>query len=195
MQSDAELMLAFQAGDQESFEKLFMRHQVGVFNFFYRLMGNREAAEDQTQEVFFRVYSHAANYVQTAKFTTYLYRIAKNAWIDHIRRTRRRGRMQSLDKDTAEGVNLYARLPAQTDKPDARLQQQDRAQAIEEAIESLPEEQRIVFVLSEVQGMKYTEIADTLGIPVGTVKSRMHVAVQRLRAFLARRGLTGNRAE
>lgn len=191
MISDADLMLEFQQGKREAFEKLVMRHQVGIFNFFYRLLGNRELAEDQTQEVFLRLYTHADSYVNSAKFTTYMYRIAKNSWIDHIRRQKRRGRMQSLDKETENGVNLYDRLSAQTDEPHKRLEQEDRRVMIDEALENLPEEQRLVFVLSEVQGMKYSEISETLDIPVGTVKSRMHVAVNRLKEFLTRRGITG----
>lgn len=189
MQSDADLMLEFQRGDRQSFEKLVLRHQMGLFNFFYRLTGQRELAEDLTQEVFFRVYSHAQNYVRRAKFTTYLYRVAKNAWIDHIRRVKRRGRMASLDREDHEGRNLYDRLHAEAEDPDEALRREDQARLIEDALASLSEDQRLCFVLSEVQGMKYAEISETLDIPVGTVKSRMHVAVRRLRDFLERRGI------
>ncbi len=189
MATDAELMREFQQGYREAFEKLVLRHQVGLFNFFMRLLGQREAAEDQTQEVFLRLYLHSGSYVETAKFTTYLYRIAKNSWIDHLRKIGRRGKMHSLDQETAAGQNLYGYLDANTTSPLERLEQQDRAEMVDQAIAGLPEEQRVVFVLSEVQGMKYAEIAATLGIPVGTVKSRMHVAMQRLRVFLTRRGV------
>jgi len=191
MMTDVELMAQFQQGNREAFEKLVMRHQVGVFNFFMRLMNSREAAEDQTQEVFLRLYLHAERYEETAKFTTYLYRIARNCWIDHLRRVRRRGRMQSLDRESAEGVNLYEQLAADTEAPDGRVEAEDRVGIINGAIEALPEDQRVVFVLAEVQGMKYADIADTLGIPLGTVKSRMHVAVQRLRDYLQRHGIVG----
>lgn len=192
MQNDADLMLAFQQGKRDAFEKLVLRHQVGLFNFFFRMTGDRELAEDLTQEVFFRVYSHARSYVRSAKFTTYLYRIAKNAWIDHLRRIKRRGRMASLDKEDENGLNFYDRLSAESEDPDARLEREDTSRMIEEALDTLPEEQRICFVLSEVQGMKYAEISETLEIPVGTVKSRMHVAMQRLREFLERRGYQHN---
>jgi len=189
MKTDVELMTEFQQGNRDAFEKLVMRHQVGVFNFFMRLMNDRDAAEDQTQDVFLRLYLHAENYEVTAKFTTYLYRIARNCWIDHLRRTKRRGRLQSLDKETAEGVNLYEQLAAPVEEPDAKAKAADRATVVRAAIEALPEEQRVVFVLSEVQGMKYADIAVALEIPVGTVKSRMHVAVERLRDYLMRHGV------
>lgn len=192
VKTDADLMQAFQEGDRESFEKLVLRHQMGVFNFFMRMLsGDRAAAEDMTQEVFFRIFLHAGNYERTAKFTTYLYRIAKNCWIDHLRRIKRRGVPRSLDKEMAEGFTLHDQLESDADDPGRRLESDDRRRIIEEALESLPEEQRVVFVLSEVQGMKYAEIGETLQIPVGTVKSRMHTAVQRLRDALERRGIVG----
>lgn len=190
MMSDADLMLEFKQGNREAFEKLVMRHQVGLFNFFYRLLGNREMAEDQTQEVFFRIYLHAESYQHTAKFTTYLYRIAKNSWIDYLRKKKRRGRIDSLDRENEEGMNLYERIAADSEAPDEKMHREDRAGIIAKAIDSLPEEQRIAFVLSEVQGMKYQDISETLDIPIGTVKSRMHVAVSRLREYLQRHGIT-----
>lgn len=191
MQSDVELMRQFQRGERDAFERLVLRHQIGVFNFFMRLLRDRQAAEDQTQEVFFRLYLHAGGYEESAKFTTYLYRIARNCWIDYLRKSRRRGLVRSLDKENPEGVNLYDSLPANTDRPPDRLEAEDKGRIVNEALESLPEEQKVVFILSEVQGMKYADISEALGIPVGTVKSRMHIAIQRLRDFLSRRGVVG----
>ncbi len=189
MKTDIELMTEFQQGNRDAFEKLVLRHQMGVFNFFVRMTNDRESAEDQTQEVFLRLYRNASRYQVAAKFTTYLYRIARNCWIDHLRRSRRRGRMVSLDKENAEGVNLYDNIAADTNDPASRLEARDRASIVNQAIDSLPEEQRVVFVLSEVQGMKYAQIAETLEIPEGTVKSRMHVAISRLRDYLIRHGV------
>ncbi len=191
MKTDAELMTAFREGDAEAFEKLVLRHQMGLFNFFYRLVGDRQTAEDQTQEVFFKLYLHAGNYVETAKFTTYLYKIAKNCWIDFYRRRKRRASPRSLDVDVDEGLSLHERIPADVEPPAARMERWDRQEVVMKAVAALPEEQRMVFVLSEVQGMKYAEIAQTLDIPVGTVKSRMHVAVNRLRESLTRAGIMG----
>jgi len=189
MKTDVELMTEFQQGNRDAFEKLVMRHQMGVFNFFVRMTSDREAAEDQTQEVFLRLYQNAHRYQVTAKFTTYLYRIARNCWIDQLRRNKRRGHMLSLDKENAQGVNLYDNLAADTNNPAGRLEARDLANVVNQAIDSLPEEQKVVFVLSEVQGMKYAQIAETLEIPEGTVKSRMHVAISRLRDYLIRHGV------
>jgi len=190
MLTDADLMRAHQLGDKNAFEELINRHQNGLLNFFYRLVHDRELAEDHTQEVFLKIYLHADSYRQEAKFTTYLYRVAKNCWIDQLRKTKRRGYVHSLDKEFENGVNLYERLAADTKEPGARLEEKDRAAVIEEAIQSLPEEQRVVFVLAEVQEMKYADIAETLDVPVGTVKSRMHVATRRLRELLENKGLS-----
>lgn len=189
MKTDPDLMRELQEGSRLAFDKLFLRHQVGVYGFFARLSGDQELAEDLTQEVFLRLYLHAGTYTPSAKFTTYLYRIARNCWIDQLRRKKTRGTMDSLDRPLSGDMVLADRLAAEVESPEARLERADRAQAVREGLAGLPEEQRVVFVLSEVQGLKYQEIADILEIPVGTVKSRMHVAVNRLREFLTKRGV------
>ncbi len=192
--TDAELMLRFQQGDREAFDKIVLRHQVDLFNFFYRLMGDRHAAEDHTQEVFLRLVLHADTYEPLAKFTTYLYRIARNCWIDSQRRHKRQHKVQSLDQtlrnhgDGEKAENLYDRLAASSDDPAAALEQSRQQTLVEEALAHLPEELQIVVVLSEVKGMKYADIAETLDIPLGTVKSRMHTAMQRLREYLETKG-------
>ena len=190
MATDVDLMVSFQQGDRESFEKLVRRHQVGLFNFFHRLLfHNRELAEDLTQEVFFRLYLHAGSYVATAKFTTYLYRIARNCWIDHVRKAGRRGTHHSLDVEDEDGGRYSDRFAGREPEPLDVAERNDAVDWVNRGIETLPEEQRLVFVLGEIQGMKYADIGETLNIPVGTVKSRMHVAVQRLRKFLTRHGI------
>lgn len=189
MKSDAELMLDFQAGEAEAFEKLVLRHQTGLLNFFARMTNDAAGAEDLTQEVFLRVYRHADGYEPTAKFATYLYRIARNCWIDSVRKHKRRGKVVSLDKTSEAGQPYRDALECGDDGPVAAMERNEQGRAIEEALAKLPEEQRLVFVLSEVQGMKYAEIGETLGVPVGTVKSRMHVAVRRLRDLLEQAGI------
>lgn len=184
VKTDAELMIAFQTGDRESFDLLLKRHHVGLYNFFIRMVGNAAEAEDLTQEVFIKVFRHAARYRQTAKFTTYLYRIAKNTWLDWLRKRKRRGVMVSLDQDDGDGYNLYRRIAGRSKDPLDALLSSETGQQVHAAITGLSEEHRLVFVLAEVQGMAYAEIAETLDIPEGTVKSRMHNAVHKLRERL-----------
>lgn len=181
VKTDADLMLAFKDGDVEAFDALASRHQVGLYNFFLRLRADGAEAEDLTQEVFCKLYQHADRYEVRAKFTTYLYRIAKNAWLDHVRKRSRRGVMASLDRTDESGRTLYDRLPGEPTDPLAGLVAGEEADEVQAAIQALPEEQRMVFVLAEVQEMPYAEIAETLEIPEGTVKSRMHNAVHKLR--------------
>lgn len=190
MASDRELIAAFQAGRQEAFEQIVLRHQVGLINFFYRFLGDRERAEDYTQEVFLRLYLHADRYVPTAKLTTYLYHIAKNLCLDDLRRRKRQGPMQSIDHETQEGYSLRDELIAEEETPSDQLEGKDRERIVQEALAKLPEEQRLVVVLSEIRGMKYKEIAEILEIPVGTVKSRMHTAMHKLREILEQKGIT-----
>jgi len=187
MKTDPDLMREFRQGDETAFDKLVKRHQVGLLNFFFRLVWDHSLAEDLTQEVFLRLYTHKNDYEPQAKFTTYLYRIGRNCWIDYLRRTKSERRNLSLDAQNAGGGTLAEVLPLKnTEDPQASARKDELADALVEAIDELPEEHKLVFVLSEVQGMKYLEISETLNIPVGTVKSRMFHAVKRLKDTLSR---------
>ncbi|HXG60126.1 MAG TPA: sigma-70 family RNA polymerase sigma factor [Planctomycetota bacterium] len=187
--SDAELVAAFQKGKLAAFQALVDRHQRSLINFFYHLTWDRQAAEDCAQEVFLRLYAHLDRYEPQAKFTTFLFRVARNLWIDRMRsEAAHGGRPVSLEAVTArdgEGASLAARLPAEGPTPVDVLSRREAQEALRRALDRLPEEQKAVVILSELQGMKYQEIAQILDIPVGTVKSRMHAAMERLKTLLA----------
>jgi RNA polymerase sigma-70 factor (ECF subfamily) len=123
-----------------------------------------------------------------AKFRTWMYRIAKNYWIDRCRERAAAPNMGSLDapirEDEGRAMTLTDTVEGDTPRPAEELRRQEIGQAILAAVNRLPEEQRLVFVLSENQGMRYAEISEVMEIPVGTVKSRMHAAVRRLRELL-----------
>ncbi len=192
MTPDAELMQAFRDGDHSAFTKLTLRHEVGLLNFFLRMGASQADAEDLVQDVLLKVYRAAERYESKALFTTWLYRIARNCWIDTMRRCGRQPGLVSADKESAAtGTTIAETLPSHTPQPSARMEQSETATLIHEAIGQLPELQREVFVLSEIQGMKYQEIAETLDVPLGTVKSRMFMAVHSLRQTLAAHGLSG----
>ena len=186
---DSELMLSTARGDLEAFRLLVERHQSGIINFFHRLTWDRYIAEDCAQEVFCRVYRARQNYQATARFTTYLYRIARNYWIDRCRKLGRRPREFSLDAPSGT-----AKSPGETSfsdgvaggeiSPQEALSRKELQETVRSAIDALPEGQRLVILLAETQGLKYQEIAEILQIPLGTVKSRMHAAVGRLRGSL-----------
>jgi len=186
--TDSDLMLEFQrTGDEAIFEELVRKYQKPLINFFHRLVWDREQAEDLAQEVFCRVFVHRGSYEAKAKFNTYLFRIARNLWIDHSRSRGKLPHVSSLSMPLHEGgkgEELIDTIPAP--QPDAaRLESEsDLARKLQWALGQLSEEQRLVFTLAKNQGMKYAEIAETLRIPLGTVRSRMHSAVQKLQKLL-----------
>jgi len=172
--------------DDVQFERLVKQHQVGLLNFFYRLVWDRAVAEDLTQEVFLKLYTRRTGFEPRAKFSTYLYRVGRNCWIDWLRRTKHSRKNRSLDAEDNLGHTLAESVPNRSSAPQDGLQRSETSVRIQEALDSLPEEHRVVFTLSEMQGLRYEEIARTLGIPVGTVKSRMFHAVKRLKEKLGR---------
>jgi len=183
---DAELMLEFQrTGNEDAFAEIVIRYQKRLLNFFYRLVWDEQHAEDLAQEVFCRVFVHAKSYQAKAKFSTYLFRIARNLWIDFHRAQGKMPQTASLSMPTgSDGSGRLLDNIAAPAEQAATGGQPDPAGSVQKALEQLSEEQRLVFIMAKSQGMKYADIADTLGIPVGTVRSRMHAAVRRLQALL-----------
>ena len=186
---DAELMRRFGEGDDAAFRRLVERHQKPLLGFFWRRCLDRALAEDCVQEVFLRLVRHRGSWRPDAQFTTYLYRIAENHWIDRWRSKKAAPPSVSLDgassDDDVESAGAFAATGA---PPGERAGQLELGEKIRRAVLRLTDEQRSVFALAEVRGMRYEDIGRTLGIPVGTVKSRMHAAVTRLRELLAEEG-------
>ncbi len=185
---DSELMARYRDGDEQAFAALVDRYQRPLVNFFYRLVWNRATAEDYAQEVFARVIRHRGSYRPEAKFSTYLFRIARNYWIDRLRERASSPPPASLETPLSgcdgQAPSLRDTVAGKEPEPPEALRQQEIGRRVRAAVEALPEEQRLVFVLSENQGLRYAEIAEVMEIPVGTVKSRMHAAVLRLRELL-----------
>jgi RNA polymerase sigma-70 factor, ECF subfamily len=182
----AELMLRAGQGDLEAFESLHGRFGKPVLNYFYRLTWDRQQSEDMTQEVFVKLWRAAPRYRPTAKFTTFMFQVAKNHWLNELDRRRRRPAPQSLEA-SPDGVPDRRQTVAWTGRgPSRTAQDHELGARIRAAIADLSPKLRDVYVLAELRGMKYREIAEELGIPLGTVKSRMHHAEKALRAFLGR---------
>jgi len=184
--SDAELIAAIQRGDLGAFRALVERHQRALVNFFFHHAWDRQIAEDCAQEVFLRLYNHLGTYEPQAKFTTFLYRVARNLWIDRLRAAAGRPGTLSLEsplKPAQEGT-LQDGIRSREEGPVELLEQRETHAALRAAIGLLPEEQRMVVLLAEIEGLKYRQIGEILEIPVGTVKSRMHTAVERLKEIL-----------
>ncbi|HZE97907.1 MAG TPA: sigma-70 family RNA polymerase sigma factor [Planctomycetota bacterium] len=184
---DAALLAALKNGELAAFAVLVDRHQRSLINFFYHLCWDRQIAEDCAQDVFLRVYSHLDRYEPQARFTTFLFKIARNLWIDRVRSAAVHGKPASLDgrSDAGEGASLGERISARSPGPVEILARREQQAALQRALDQLPEEQRSVVVLSEIQGLKYQDIGAILDIPVGTVKSRMHTAMEKLKDLLS----------
>lgn len=182
---DAELMLAFRDGDARAFETLVTRHKRGIYNFILRSVRDRARADELLQEVFLRVVRAKDRYERTAKFTTWIYAIARNLCVDESRRARFRDH-QSLDakrpgRDGDAGSNLLSRMPAKGVATDDAAEAPTLRKRMAAAIDELPDDQREVFLLRQLSGLSFREIGETLGVPENTVKSRMRYALEKLR--------------
>jgi RNA polymerase sigma-70 factor (ECF subfamily) len=184
-QRDIELMRRVRDGDRAAFAQLYEAHKGPLFNFLFRMCWDRNVAEDCLQEVMIAVWKAAPTWEPSAQVNTWIFRIARNIWINEGRRARRRpalfSHMGSSDED-GSGPDF----PDQAAGPENSTLTGEARAAVRKAIEQLPEHERMVVLLSEFEGLKYAEIAEILEIPVGTVKSRMSSASERLRALLRR---------
>ncbi len=184
---DIRVMERIRDGDQDAVILLVERgfqHELVPDSSPPLLSWDQLVAEELAQDVFVNVYRSRSRYQATAKVRTYLYRIAHNLWIDHLRRQRRH---LSLDAELGEQslrlINVL-KAPEAPDELERGARERIIRQRVQEALGNLPEGQREVFVLANNHGMKYQDIAGVLGIPEGTVKSRMHNAVRALRVEL-----------
>jgi len=183
--ADAEIMLQVKAGDDSAFAYLVQKYRRPMVNFMYRMAHNAAGAEDLAQEVFLRVYRSRETYEASAKFTTWLYRIATNLAVNHARDTRheRPENTVSLDEpDEKSGHTLD--LPDGTPSAEENLVQRERLAAIRQRVESLPERQRIAVVMHKYQQMDYRQIADVLKLSESATKSLLFRAYEALREQL-----------
>ena len=183
---DEELMVRYREGSMRAFEVLLERHRQPVFNFLYRFVRSRSTAEDLLQEVFLRVVRNAHSYRPKARFTTWLYTIARNLAIDQTRKARHQ-RTLSLDQpigNNEEGMSYLDMVPARGRPSDEQLVGRDFAISLYRALDAIPGEQREVFLLRQYHAMPFKEIAQVVGAPLNTVKSRMRYALEGLRLRL-----------
>jgi RNA polymerase sigma-70 factor (ECF subfamily) len=176
--ADIRLMLAVRAGDLDAFETLHNRHQDKVLRFFYGLTGAPHVASDLCQETFVRVWRIRKRYQATSSFAAYLFGVARVVWMEHRRKVARLWKWESPGGlDTLDAATLLT-------PPDEEAARRETAARIFAALEQLPEEQRIVFVMRTIDGLPLEDIATALDCPVNTVRSRKIFAVKRLRFLL-----------
>lgn len=175
-------------GDAEAFEQLTSQFYKKVYNVAYRATGNHEDASDVAQEAFVRAYLSLPEFRGDSSFQTWLLRITQNACLDELRRRKRR-RVSSLDEPlSVEDGEMDRQLAVAdtADGPEQALERVEIQQAVQESINSLDEEYRVVVIMRDIQGYSYNEIAEVLGINLGTVKSRLNRARHALKEMFGR---------
>ncbi len=169
---DAALALNLAAGSTAALAELVRRHQNALLNFFLR-MGAYSNGEDLVQETFLRVFRYGRRYRPSARFRTFLYTLARHVWADYCRKQQRRERLGFWLLADAAIRDEHPPTPSPRDRMDVRA-----------ALNALSPKLREVLVLSVYQGLRYREIAEVLGVPLGTVKSRMNLALENVRKML-----------
>ena len=175
LRTDQDLIASALRGETHAYGELVARYRAGVVNVVYRMCGDEFLAEEAAQEAFLRAWQHLAGYRPEHAFRTWVYRIAVNAALDVLRRDRR---LTGLD-DLAEEY-----LVEEAADPEETLEERERARRVRGALHALSPANRAALVLREYSGMSYAEIASTLGIPLGTVMSRLNSARSQLRKEL-----------
>jgi RNA polymerase sigma-70 factor (ECF subfamily) len=185
-EADETLMEMYQRGEVRSFEVLLSRHRKPVYNFILRFVGDKETAEDLLQDTFMRVIKSADTYRRQAKFTTWLYTIARHLCVDQSRRRKHR-KHASLDAPldaSQESGTLLEVIPSKDLRSDRQSVNKELLDHMQRAIATLSEEQREVFLMREFLDMPFKQIAEVVGVPENTVKSRMRYALEKLRLEL-----------
>jgi len=182
--TDEELVDAFQGGDLAAFDVLVYRWDRKIQAAIYRIMGTEEEARDLCQETFLRAYRALGGFKGEARFSSWLYQIALNLCRDRMRRSKGRT-LVSLDELEEAGNGLLQKGPTPLELVEAG----DMSRAVASAVAALPAEQREVIVLKEYQDLTFVEIAEILGVPLSTVKTRLYRGLGQLRHRLERQGI------
>lgn len=186
MESDIELMMRAKSGDDSAFTDLMRRHYKGLVNYIYRFTNNRESSEDLAQEVFLRVYRSAKTYTPQAKFSTWLYKIATNLCFTNVKA---KGREKNVSLDEME-ENIGDLKDSKSEKADDVIYRSEIKNAIFEALETLPEKERVSIILCKYEELPYEEVAEVLGCTVGAVKTHVYRGrmklVEKLKPYLKR---------
>ncbi|MCA1592918.1 MAG: sigma-70 family RNA polymerase sigma factor [Acidobacteria bacterium] len=187
--ADAELVRQAIAGSEDGFEELVRRYQRPIVAYVYRMVGDYDTALDLTQDVFIRIYGALARYSSEYKFSTWIYRIAHNASIDHLRRAGT-VRIEDFQADDGNGGTYEKPLASGAPTPEQLSERAERRSEIESVVQQLSPSYRELIVLRHAHDMSYDEIAEVTGLPLGTVKNRIFRAREAMRAQLVERGIT-----
>ena len=185
--ADRDLVTHAVAGRDDGFEELVRRYQRPIAAYVYRMVGDYEAALDLTQEVFIKVYNSLRRYRAEFKFSTWIYKIAHNAAIDHLRRYSTRGQRLTCE---FEGEQYDLPIESRRPSPEQESEKEERRAEIESVVRQLPAAYRELVLLRHSNDMSYDEIAEVTGLPLGTVKNRLFRAREAMRQEFVQRGIT-----
>jgi len=186
--TDGELISIAIGGRADGFEELVRRYQRPITGYVFRMLGDYESSLDVTQEVFIKVYNSLSKYSPEYKFSTWLYRIAHNAAIDHMRRNSVNA--QSLEAENADG-SYQIQIESSRPSPEQDHERTEWRAEIEAVVKCLPPAYRDLILLRHSQDLSYDEIAEVTGLPLGTVKNRLFRAREMMRDIFIERGFTG----
>lgn len=179
-QTDEELIRRYRAGNIEAFEALVARYQIELFHFLSRFTGNRTTADDLFQETFLQVHLSAGDFDTERRFRPWLFTIAANKARDHLRRSNRRQASSlsaPVDASSGEGGEFVDLMQADLETPPEEAHRHEVQQMVRQTVALMPEHLREILLLAYFHQFAYKEVAEMLGIPLGTVKSRLHAAV------------------
>jgi RNA polymerase sigma-70 factor (ECF subfamily) len=183
--SDEQIVERALAGDAEAFGEIVLRWERRIFALSYGILGREEDARDATQETFIAAFRNLSGFRGDAKVSSWLHRIAVNQCITRQRRAKVRGETSLEAQEETGGAQLISTSDA---RPDEETEGRERNEAVRRAVNSLPPELRSVVVMKEFEDLTFQEIADTLGVPLSTVKSRLYTALKQLRMRLEKHG-------
>jgi RNA polymerase sigma-70 factor (ECF subfamily) len=186
--ADCDLVTRAVAGREDGFEELVRRYQRPIAAYVYRMVGDYEAALDLTQEVFIKVYNSLLRYRSEFKFSTWIYKIAHNSAVDHLRRSN--NREQALVNEF-EGEQYDLPFESRRLSPEQESERAERRAEIERVVRQLPSAYRELVLLRHSHDLSYDEIAEVTGLPLGTVKNRLFRAREVMRQQFVQRGITG----
>ncbi len=185
---DADLVERCLKGEGKAFEELLVKYRNPVFSICMRMVRNHSDAEDLAQDVFIRTFNVLDRYNPSYPFSSWLYRITSNLCIDFIRR--RRSGVVSIDEPVSGTDGEMSRqIPSDIINPDREIENREMMDMLEQAIAALPDHYRIIVILRHQEQLSYEEIADNLGIPLGTVKARIHRARNMIKDIFLQKGL------
>jgi len=185
MEEDFKLVARFKKGDQQAFELLVRKHKMTVFNTIYSIMGNIQEADDIAQEVFLKVYTKAGSFRGESSFSTWLYRIVVNSCLDELRKRKNRIISYETEFSQEEKLKLKDVLASKEEDVSEELRRKELEDIIQKGMNSLPEKDRIILTLKEIEGLSYSEISQIMKISLGKVKIWLFRARQKLKEKLS----------